>query len=234
MQHVVTRLVIVRHGETAWNRETRIQGQMDIGLNARGHWQAARTGQALLEEGIDAVYSSDLARAADTAAAIARACQLPWTTDEGLRERHFGRFQGLTHDEIAAHWPAEARRWRERDPDYGPEGGEVLQQFYDRSVGAIERLARRHPGQTIAVVAHGGVLDCFYRAATHVGLSTPRTWQIANASINRLFLSSEGLGLVGWADTRHLDDEAGLDETTDGSVSSSSPAATNPALSPAR
>src|SRR5690606_34306995 len=218
MQHAVTRLVIIRHGETAWNRETRIQGQMDIGLNARGRWHAVRTGEALREEGLDAIYSSDLSRAADTAAAIAHACQLPWTATEGLRERHFGRFEGLTHDEIATQWPDEARRWRQRDPDYGPQGGEVLQSFYERVIGAATQLASRHPGQHVALVAHGGVLDCFYRAATHVGLSAPRTWQIANASINRLFVSPEGFGLVGWADTRHLDGEERLDEATDGAV----------------
>lgn len=234
MQHSVTRLVIVRHGETAWNRETRIQGQMDIGLNARGHWQAARTGEALRDEGIEAIYSSDLLRAADTARAIADACGLPVRFDEGLRERHFGRFQGLTHDEIITQWPAEGRRWRERDPSYGPEGGEVLQDFYERSVGTAERLARAHPGQTIALVAHGGVLDCFYRAATHVGLTTPRTWQIANAAINRLLLSPEGFGLVGWADVHHLEDAPALDEVTDGAVAASVPLVTNPGLSPAR
>ncbi len=234
MQHSVTRLVIVRHGETAWNRETRIQGQMDIGLNERGRWQAARTGQALRDEGIQAIYGSDLLRAADTARAIADACGLPVTLDEGLRERHFGRFQGLTHDEIATQWPEEARRWRGRDPDYGPEGGEVLSEFYERAIRAAERLARRHPDQTIALVAHGGVLDCFYRAATHVGLTTPRTWQIANAGINRLFLSSEGFGLVGWADVHHLEDAPALDEVTDGSVAASVPLVTAPSLSPAR
>ncbi len=234
MQHVLTRLVIVRHGETAWNRETRIQGQMDIGLNDRGRWQAERTGQALRDEGVDAVYSSDLLRASDTARAIAQACGLPLTLDEGLRERHFGRFQGLTHDEIASQWPAEARRWRERDPTYGPDGGEVLQAFYERVVSAAERLASRHPHQTIVLVAHGGVLDCFYRAATHVGLTTPRTWQIANASINRLFLSPEGFGLVGWADTRHLDEGSALDEAADGAVSGASGPGVGASLTPAR
>lgn len=237
MQHDVTRLVIVRHGETAWNLDTRIQGHTDIHLNERGRWQARRAGLALRDEGIDVIYSSDLRRAADTAEAIAQACGLTVRLDTGLRERHFGRFEGLTHDEISAQWPDEARRWRQRDPDYGPEGGERLADFYERTVGTARRLALAHPGQTVALVAHGGVLDCFYRAATHVGLSAPRSWQIANASINRLMHSPEGFGLVGWADTRHLDEAGGegLDESTDGATTGQAPGPFHHSvLSPAR
>jgi probable phosphoglycerate mutase len=207
----MTRLVLVRHGETAWNRETRIQGHTDIPLSDHGRWQAQQVGKALREEGLQAIYSSDLQRAADTARAVAEATSLPLVLDEGLRERHFGMFEGLTHDEIMSRHPEEGRRWRTRDPSYGPEGGETLAGFYDRVIGAALRLVAKHPGQTVALVAHGGVLDCFYRAATHVGLETPRSWQIANASINRLLLTEQGFGLVGWADTRHLDDKA-LDE----------------------
>ena len=219
MQHSVTRLVVVRHGETAWNRDTRIQGHTDIPLNERGLWQANRTGQALRDEGVTAVYSSDLQRAVQTAQAIAEACGAPLHLDKQLRERHFGHFEGFTHDEILSRSPEEGRRWRSRDPSYGPQGGETLQDFYDRCVRVAERLACQHFGQTVALVAHGGVLDCFYRAATHVGLEAPRSWKIANASINRLLYSSEGFNLVGWADTAHLD-EAGLDEALDGSVAS--------------
>jgi probable phosphoglycerate mutase len=214
-EHIVhdkmTRLVLVRHGETAWNRETRIQGHTDIPLSDHGRWQAQQVGKALRDEGLHAVYSSDLQRAADTARAVADASGLPLVLDEALRERHFGAFEGLTHDEIMSRHPEEGRRWRGRDPSYGPQGGETLTVFYDRVIGAAVKLASKHPGQTIALVAHGGVLDCFYRAATHVGLQAPRTWQITNASINRLFLTEQGFGLVGWADTRHLD-EGALDE----------------------
>jgi probable phosphoglycerate mutase len=215
MPDSVTRLVVVRHGETAWNRDTRIQGHTDVPLNERGHWQARQAAKALMGEGVSAVYSSDLQRAALTAQAIADACQAPLHFSQQLRERHFGHLEGLTHDEISAQWPQDAQRWRGRDPAYGPTGGETLTQFYERCLSALNSLAVKHPGQVIAVVAHGGVLDCFYRAATHVGLETPRSWQIANASINRLLHTPEGLSLVGWADTAHLDDE-GLDESSDG------------------
>ena len=114
------------------------------------------------------------------------------------------------------------RRWRERDPGWGPPGGETLTAFHDRVVGAARRLAQAHPGQTIALVAHGGVLDCFYRAATHVGLEAPRAWKITNASINRVMLTEQGFAMVGWADTRHLDDaDQALDESADGAVADS-------------
>lgn len=215
----VTRLLVIRHGETAWNTESRIQGHIDIPLNDKGRWQAQRVAQALADEELDAIYSSDLQRARDTALAIARVKGLPLNQDVNLRERHFGRFEGKTQGEVAAQWPQEAQRWRDRDPSYGPEGGETLQSFYDRSLEALMRLARRHPGQSIAVVAHGGVLDCFYRAANGMALNVPRSWKITNASINRLLFNGEGFGLVGWADNRHLEEDAGaLDEVTDGLV----------------
>lgn len=236
MTDSVTRIVAVRHGETAWNRETRIQGHTDIPLSEHGLWQAEQVGRALADEGLQAIYSSDLIRAADTARAIARHAALPLNLDTGLRERHFGRFEGLTHDEIMAAHPEEGRRWRERDPAYGPLGGETLIDFHARVIAACQRLAALHPGQTIALVAHGGVLDCFYRAATHVGLEAPRSWKITNASVNRLLLSDEGFSLVGWADTRHLDDAASgpsgasvLDEVTDGARAASLDQAFNPA-----
>ena len=92
-----TRVIAVRHGETAWNVATRIQGQLDIGLNDTGREQALRVAAALAREGLDAVYASDLARARDTGAAIARAAGLALQTDAGLRERSFGQFEGLTY-----------------------------------------------------------------------------------------------------------------------------------------
>lgn len=218
MPDTITRLLVIRHGETAWNLETRIQGQIDIPLNDHGRWQAERLAKALLDEGVDALYASDLSRATETAAAVARELDIPLTLDEGLRERHFGRLEGMTHDEILQLWPEDGRRWRGRDPSYGPDGGESLALFYDRCVTTLTRLADQHAGQTIAVVAHGGVLDCFYRAANRLPLDVPRSWTITNASINRLLYSPEGFSLIAWADCRHLEGDDDLDESTDGVV----------------
>jgi 2,3-bisphosphoglycerate-dependent phosphoglycerate mutase len=206
-----TRVIAIRHGETAWNSQARIQGQTDIALNATGAWQAARLPAALADEGIQAVYSSDLQRTLDTAAALAAACGLQVVPDAGLRERHFGEFEGHTFAEIEACWPLLSERWRRRDADFGPAGGETLADFYARSVAAATRLVAAHPGQTVALVTHGGVLDCLYRAATRISLQAPRSWQIGNAGIHRLLYSDEGFVLVGWNDLSHLEpgNEAG-------------------------
>jgi 2,3-bisphosphoglycerate-dependent phosphoglycerate mutase len=200
-----TRLFVMRHGQTAWNLEWRIQGQLDVPLNDTGRWQAAQMARALTGEDIAAVYSSDLVRAAETAAALARSSGRAVVTDTGLRERAFGAFEGATFGEVEQRWPEDARRWRRREPGFGPGGGETLNAFYARCVETARRLAAGHPGQTIALVAHGGVLDCLYRAASRIELQAPRTWQLGNASINRLLHSSEGLALVGWNDTSHLE-----------------------------
>ncbi len=200
----ITRILAVRHGETAWNRDTRIQGHTDIALNERGRWQAARLAQALRDEPIAAVYASDLGRAFETADAVARTKGLPVVAHQGLRERHFGRFEGHTWAELEQHWPAEALAWRKRMPDFAPAGGESLQQFQRRVLPTVLALAARHPGEQVLMVAHGGVLDVLYRAATRLELQAPRSWELANTAINRLLWSPEGLSLVGWGDTQHL------------------------------
>jgi probable phosphoglycerate mutase len=199
-----TRVLLIRHGETDWNVQTRLQGHSDIPLNARGRWQAARLHEALQGEVLDAVYSSDLRRALDTAAAVAEATGAPLRPEPALRERGFGCFEGLTYAEVETRWPAEARRWRMREPGFGPAGGENLIDFNARCLSAAERLAAAHAGGSIALVAHGGVLDSLYRAATRVPLDAPRSWRMANASLNRLLYSASGFALVGWDDDAHL------------------------------
>ena len=201
---LVTRVLAIRHGETDWNVGARIQGHTDIPLNPRGVEQARRLAQALADEALHAVYSSDLARTRETARALAQARGLPLTEDPALRERQFGAFEGLTFEEIGRQWPDEAERWRRRDPDFGPPGGERLADFYARSIAAVEALAQAHAGRSIALVTHGGVLDCLYRAATRIELQASRTWQLGNAAINRLLHSPEGFVLVGWNDHQHL------------------------------
>jgi len=205
-----TQILAIRHGETDWNRDTRIQGQLDIPLNERGRAQARRLAAALAGEPLAAVYASDLARAWETAAAL-QGLGAPIHADARLRERSFGRFEGQTWDEIARRWPEQSLRWRRRDPDFAAEGGESLSRFYARCTGAVRELAQAHPGQTIAIVAHGGVMDCLYRLAARLELHAARSWTLGNASINRLIYSPEGFGLVGWNDDQHLQD-LGLDD----------------------
>lgn len=204
-----TRIFALRHGETAWNVAQRIQGQLDVPLNERGREQAARLALALQGEGLAAIHSSDLQRAAATAQALADACGLPVKHDAALRERAFGRFEGETYTDIEARWPEDALRWRKRDVDFAPGGGETLRDFSDRCVSTITRLAHAHRGEAIAVVAHGGVLDCLYRASARMALDAPRTWQLGNAAINRVLFNGEGFVVIGWNDHGHLE---GLDD----------------------
>ena len=172
----VTRIVAVRHGETDWNAQMRMQGQLDTALSERGRWQASRVAQALAGEGIEAIFASDLARAFDTARAIAAVIDLPIDTDRGLRERGFGIFEGYTYAEIDARWPDEAARWRRHEPAFRPEGGESLIEFSARAVAAVTAIRtlarpddpRRQPRRRPRLPVPGGRRPRS-RGAAHVG-----------------------------------------------------------------
>lgn len=209
-----TRILAIRHGETAWNVDTRIQGHLDIPLNVTGLQQARWLAQALAErDEVHAIYASDLARAHVTAQTIAEAVGLAVTAHTGLRERSFGDFQGRTFAEIEAELPEHAHHWRKRTPEWTPPGaGESLIALRERVLVTVNGLAAQHMGEQIVLVAHGGVMDVLYRAATRLDLQAPRTWLLPNTAVNRLLWSPEGLSLVGWADTSHLDQHA-RDET---------------------
>ena len=208
-----TRIIAIRHGETAWNASARIQGHTDIPLNAQGQSQAKRLALALAQEdSLAAIYSSDLQRAHATALAVAERTGAPLHTHRGLRERLFGDFEGRSFDQIEAELPEHAQLWRTRVPDWSPPGGgESLLAMQQRVLATFDALAHSHLGQHIAVVAHGGVLDLLYRAATQQSLQAPRTWQLGNAAINRLLWTPQGMTLVGWGDDAHLQGPA-LDE----------------------
>ncbi len=220
-----TRILAIRHGETLWNVDTRIQGHLNIDLNETGRWQAERVGHALAEEPIHAIYSSDLQRAFETAQDIATAparsaARTPSpervTPHLQLRERHFGHLQGKTWLEIETEYPVECKLWRGRDPHWAPTGGESLTALRERIRNCVDELASQHLGEQIVLVAHGGVMDALYRLATNQSVEAPRTWHLGNAAINRLLWTPEGLSLVGWGDVSHFDEALGAprDETT--------------------
>jgi probable phosphoglycerate mutase len=210
-----TRILAIRHGETAWNVDTRLQGHLDIPLNEVGLRQASHLAQALAQrDTVDAIYASDLSRAHATASAIAQAMGQTVAVHAGLRERHFGVFQGRTFAQIEAELPEHALQWRKRVPEWTPPGGgESLVTLRERILKTVDELAAQHKGQQIVLVAHGGVLDVLYRAATRLTLQAPRTWQLTNTAVNRLLWTPEGLSLVGWGDTSHLE-ALGKDEAT--------------------
>jgi probable phosphoglycerate mutase len=212
-----TRLIAVRHGETTWNVDGRIQGHLDIGLNDAGRAQARKVAAALAgSEPISHIYSSDLSRALDTARTLADQTGVPLTATAALRERCFGALQGRTFADITTADPEQGERWRKRDPDWTPPGpgGESLRSLRERIAHTVDALAAQHTGQTIALFTHGGVLDVLYRLATGLGHQDARTWQLGNCAINRLLWTPDsGLSLIGWADDAHL--EVGpLDERT--------------------
>ena len=210
-----TRILAIRHGETAWNVDTRIQGQLDIPLNAKGEWQAAQLAKALAaQDPLHAVYTSDLKRAHQTATAVAVQQGLEAISHPGLRERGFGAFEGKTFAEIERDLPEDSMRWRKRDPLWAPpQGGESLVVMEQRVRQTLDDLAAQHVGQHIALFAHGGVMDLLYRIATGLDLQAPRTWDLTNTAVNRLLWTPEGLSLVGWGDTSHLE-TLGQDEST--------------------
>jgi probable phosphoglycerate mutase len=206
MTPTFTRLIAIRHGETDWNAQARLQGQLDIDLNERGRAQAAALARALQSEPIDAIYASDLRRAMDTALPLAQAAGVGVRALATLRERAFGYFEGMTYAEIEQRHPEEAVRWRRRDPEFAIGGGESLCGFQERCVSAVTGIASAHAAQTVAIVAHGGVLDALYRAATRIGVQAPRTWELGNAGINRLLWTPQGFAVVGWNDRGHLEE----------------------------
>lgn len=210
-----TTIVLIRHGETAWNAERRLQGHIDIALNDEGERQAEALAGALADERFDAIFASDLKRAHQTAEAVARQHGLDVINDGALRERCYGGFEGLLYAEIEQRFPAEFAAWQARDVDAvmppGARSAESFRQFYQRAIGAILALAQAHPGKSLALVAHGGVLECAYRAAMGMLLETPRNFPVMNASINRFRVRGGALTLTSWGEVGHLQPKV-LDE----------------------
>ncbi|AOI69487.1 histidine phosphatase family protein [Burkholderia ubonensis] len=206
-----TQILFIRHGETAWNRIKRIQGHIDIPLADSGLAQAQRLAVRLARETrdgarVDAIYSSDLMRAQQTAQPAADALGLPLVLRAGLRERAYGIFQGHDSTEIEARFPDAYAAWQTRAPGFEPEGGESQRAFYHRVLHALEPIVAAHPGGRIACVAHGGVLDCVYRFANGLDLAAPRNYQLLNTSINVVDYVDGRANVVQWADVSHLDE----------------------------
>jgi probable phosphoglycerate mutase len=204
------RLCVVRHGETAWNAEGRVQGQLDIPLSDAGRAQARHVARALPPGRFQAIYSSDLGRVVETARPSAERLGLAPQLDARLRERHYGVFQGLLYAEAKVKLPEDYRRFRERDPAYDFRGGESLAAFFARSIAALEAIAARHAGGEVLVFTHGGVLEMAYRHARALGLSGRRDFESPNAALNWIDVGGEGWRVLAWAERDHL--EAALDD----------------------
>jgi probable phosphoglycerate mutase len=208
-----TRICMVRHGETAWNAEGRVQGQLDIPLNDVGRAQARATAVVLAEHDFTAIYCSDLMRVRQTAEPAAKRLALPVSYMAELRERHYGMFETLTYVEVREKFPEQYARFRDKDPDFDFEGGESLRGFNERSLKAVGDLIARHQGEQILVFTHGGVLEMVYRHARAVGLSSARDFEIPNAAINWVEVTPDQWTVWSWAEVAHL--EAALDDLKD-------------------
>lgn len=208
-----TTLVLVRHGETAWNAEGRVQGQTDVPLNDVGRAQAEALVPVLGAERFAAIYSSDLLRVRETAQPTARVLRLDAALDAGLRERHYGQFETLTYLECAARFPAEFERFRAKELDFDFGTGESLRDFNARAIACVHSIAARHPGASVLVFTHGGVLEMLLREATARGLRSSRDFEIPNAAINRFDFAAGAWTLRAWAERAHL--EAALDDLRD-------------------
>ncbi|MDP1614121.1 MAG: histidine phosphatase family protein [Sulfuritalea sp.] len=205
-----TRFCLIRHGETDWNSAKRIQGQIDIELNAAGVAQASALRPGLAEHSFAAIYSSDLLRAWRTAEIATSGRGLAVAPAPTLRERHFGVLQGVTSHEARERHPEVHRHHQARTPDYDYETGESLLVFAARVTAGLDELARRHAGQKVLAFTHGGVLDVVYRAATGRALDAPRDFLLSNAALNWLEYRDGSWHLISWADSRHL--QAARDE----------------------
>ena len=199
-----TTLIVIRHGETAWNREKRMQGTTDTQLSDMGREQARALGRRLAGRGFAALYTSDLARARDTARAIAEHTGRDPLMDPRLQERRFGIFEGLTAEEIIARYPEEHARFASRDPDYAVPGGESARSFTRRCIGCLAEIAVRHRGDEVVVVTHGLVLDSLYRAAHGLDHGARRPVPLINASMNVFGYDGSAWRLEQWGDISHL------------------------------
>jgi len=204
---ITTRFCLVRHGETDWNVERRLQGHTDIDLNIRGVAQAEQMARALQKINLqfDILYTSDLQRAAKTAREIERLFNTSALVNAALRERHLGALQGLTMFDAPKIEPELWRSHLDRNLSEELRGGESIIQFSTRIKEALEEIRKQHIGKTILIVSHGGALDMMYRLASNQSLDSEKTVAVPNASLNWISHDGQSWKVDDWGDTSHLE-----------------------------
>ena len=208
---IFTRLIIVRHGETIWNVESKFQGQMDSALTALGIAQSQALAERLSRCQLSGLYSSDLGRARQTAQLIADRVGQEVRLDARLRERHLGIFQGLSRCEAEQSLPGEFARLMSSEVDYVPPEGESFSQSSARVLGCLGELARGHAGQQIAIVTHGAVLGAVLRQVVGISPEAPRRFKRFNGSWNVFTFENGAWYLETWGDISHLHQTQSLD-----------------------
>ena len=205
-----TDIWIIRHGETDWNSERRLQGWRDIPLNNAGIAQAENLCKHLNNNFFQVlphhIYTSDLQRAYHTALPYADANKLSITTLPGLRERNYGILEGK-HWSVLKEYNAIREENLAIELSQEKHQAESLQTFYDRISHTLQALAKQHLNETLLLISHGGAIDMMWRVANQLPPNAPRKFTQRNTSINRLQISHEQkYAVISWADTRHLED----------------------------
>lgn len=201
------RWFLVRHGETEWNRVGRAQGQADPPLNQAGREQAEAVAARLAPVAFEAAYSSDLRRAADTAAPVMSGRDIPIVHRRDLREKSFGEWEGMTYEELQLRYPAMLEELFDERPAFAPPGGESDLELFARARGAAARIVGQHAGTdgNILVVSHGGTLRAMM--VSMLGLPVESMWRIrlSNAGLSVIATFDEGGATIDLLnDTSHL------------------------------
>ena len=199
-----TRILLVRHGETDWNATGRIQGHSDTPLNEAGRSQARRAARRLAREPIRALYSSDLARAFETATIIGAPLGLTAMSSPQLRERQYGAWEGLTGAEIQARYPEQFAMWRARSTDFAPPQGETRSELLTRALAELQTIARRHLAQMVVVVTHGGLCNVLINHVLGNADGEQREFSFGNASIHTLDVTGNQWSVITMNEVAHL------------------------------
>ena len=197
-------LLLVRHGETEWNAEGRIQGHTDIGLSEKGAEQARSLGQRLVDLRIDAAYSSDLKRTSETAKLALGDRNLVLNKTSELREYHKGIFEGMTLGEIQAQYPEEYPKYLEKDLSYAPKGGETTRDVSIRMASIIGDIKAKHMDETVLVVSHGGVLRAAMVFLLGMELESNWSFVFGNCSLTIVNTFADNTVLRLFNDTSHM------------------------------
>lgn len=208
----ITRLTIVRHGETEWNVAMRLQGKKDSNLTPLGRLQAQHASDALRHRKFDVLISSDQGRAVETAKIINVYHQLEFNLSEKLRERNFGIMEGLTREEVGEKYPEVHEGYMKRKSNYQVPEGESLVQFYSRVSNELNRIADLWKEKNILIISHGGVLDCTMRMVFGISLDVRRNFSIYNASINTFTFINGQWDLDEWGNIEHFRGTGVMDE----------------------
>lgn len=204
---MITSIYLMRHGETLWNRAGRIQGQKDVRLSLEGRRQAHRAGEHLfaqLQGRLDVIYTSDLARARETAEIISTFFNLSPRTEKRLREINFGPWEGLTWTEIGAHFPQEWEIWLKQPTALQLQAAETLEEVYERAAECLDEIVSEHPGRRILVVSHGVVIRTLLCGFTGIHLDRWREIKQGNTAINHLQFDGRNYQLITCNNLEHL------------------------------